>query len=118
MWLAGDAGHLTGPAGMQSMNVGLREGYELADLIVSVLGNGGAIDQMDEYSRQRTAEWRCLLGLEGNLTPDDRADPWVCQRSDRLLSCIPASCSELSALTQQLRLKPPAILGHPEAPTA
>ena len=33
LWLAGDAGHMTGPVGMQSMNVGLREANELARII-------------------------------------------------------------------------------------
>ena len=110
VWIAGDAGHLTGPAGMQSMNVGLREARDVADMIASVLGERGSIDQLQEYSRQRVAEWRCLLGLEGDLTPDELADPWVCQCSHRLLPCIPASCTDLAALVQQLRLKAPPIM--------
>ncbi len=110
VWIAGDAGHLTGPAGMQSMNVGLREARELADMMTSVLGDRGPLDQLQEYGRRREAEWRCLLGLEGNLMPDELADPWVCQCSDRLLPCIPASCTELAGLVQQLRLKAPSLM--------
>jgi 2-polyprenyl-6-methoxyphenol hydroxylase-like FAD-dependent oxidoreductase len=32
-WLAGDAAHLTGPAGIQSMNVGLREGCDIVERV-------------------------------------------------------------------------------------
>ena len=40
VWLAGDAGHLTGPAGMHSMNVGLREALDLAAILDGVLHKG------------------------------------------------------------------------------
>jgi 2-polyprenyl-6-methoxyphenol hydroxylase-like FAD-dependent oxidoreductase len=36
-WLAGDAGHQTGPVGVQSMNAGLGEAQELATCLYSIL---------------------------------------------------------------------------------
>jgi 2-polyprenyl-6-methoxyphenol hydroxylase-like FAD-dependent oxidoreductase len=105
VWLAGDAGHLTGPVGMQSMNVGLREANTLADVMGSLLRNRGSAERLQDYNRQRLQEWRSLLGLEGGLRAEDPADPWVRQRSERLLPCVPASGAELAALTQQLGLK-------------
>jgi len=107
VWLAGDAGHLTGPVGMQSMNVGLSEAKELADVMAGILRDGASAEQLEDYSRQRVAEWRCLLGLEGGLRPEDQTDPWVRQYSDRLLPCVPACAADLATLTQQLRLKAP-----------
>ncbi len=107
VWLAGDAGHLTGPAGMQSMNVGLREAMDLAEILAGVLREGASTDKLQDYNRQRIAEWRGLLGLGDGLMPLDQADPWIRQCSDRLLPCIPASGADLAALLQQIRLSPP-----------
>ena len=65
VWLAGDAGHLTGPAGMQSMNVGLREAKGLTDIMADALGGNESTQQFEDYNQQRQAEWRQLLGLTG-----------------------------------------------------
>ncbi len=105
MWLAGDAGHLTGPAGMQSMNVGLREGWELAGTIADCLRNGGSIDRLEAYSRDRTTEWRSLLGTDGGLQSEDDSNPWLSARAKRLLPCLPASGHELDQFAKQLNLK-------------
>lgn len=107
VWIAGDAGHLTGPVGMQSMNIGLCEAKDLADAMENILRGGGPVEQLQEYDRQRKAQWRGLLGLEGGLTPQTRIDPWVQQCSERLMPCIPASGADLVLLAKQLQLKTP-----------
>lgn len=107
IWLAGDAGHLTGPAGMQSMNVGLREAKQLAEMMAAVLRHGEPVTQLQDYGAQRLAEWRWLLGVERPWTADDQADPWISGRADRLISCLPASGAELVAAAKQLQLEPP-----------
>jgi len=101
-WLAGDAGHMTGPVGMQSMNVGLREARDLAEIVAGVLCQGESADRLEDYGRQRTAEWKRLLGVERGLQPTDATDPWIRQNLDRLLPCIPASGAALAALVGQL----------------
>jgi 2-polyprenyl-6-methoxyphenol hydroxylase-like FAD-dependent oxidoreductase len=105
VWLAGDAGHMTGPVGMQSMNVGFREARDLVAAVSSVLRQGAPAEPLAEYHRQRTAEWRFLLGLDGGLQPGANADPWLAARADRLLACLPASGPELSAALQRLGLR-------------
>jgi 2-polyprenyl-6-methoxyphenol hydroxylase-like FAD-dependent oxidoreductase len=105
VWLIGDAGHVTGPVGVQSMNVGLREAEHLSKIIASVLGHGASTERLQSYDRQRTTEWRYLLGLEGELGCLEQTDPWVGQRADRLLSCVPASGADLDAMMQQLGLE-------------
>ena len=105
IWLAGDAGHMIGPVGVQSMNVGLREAAELADVIEGELQGKGEPGRLGQYNGERVAEWRHLLGLEGGLQAEDNADPWVRERAERLLPCIPASGSDLATLAAQLRLK-------------
>lgn len=105
VWLAGDAGHMTGPAGSQSMNVGLREAAELAEIIAGVLRDGQPLDRLQTYDQQRLAEWKQLLGVDGGLKPTDRTDPWIRQGAARLLPCLPATGSELASLVQPLGLR-------------
>jgi 2-polyprenyl-6-methoxyphenol hydroxylase-like FAD-dependent oxidoreductase len=106
VWLAGDAGHTTGPAGMQSMNVGLGEAWQLAEIMASILRDGQSPAQFQEYNCERLAQWRQLLGLEGGLHPGPDTDPWIAQNFDRLLSCLPASGDDLERLTQQVGAVP------------
>ncbi|MCA8962291.1 MAG: FAD-dependent monooxygenase, partial [Planctomycetes bacterium] len=103
-WLAGDAAHLTGPIGMQSMNVGLREGYELAWRIAEVLHHGGSPELLEEYGRDFQDEWRTLLGFDGGLRVRESTDPWVASRTQRILPCLPASGEHLARLAHQLNL--------------
>ncbi len=107
VWLAGDAAHLTGPVGMQSMNVGLREGKELADIMAKILAGEGSMEQLEQYNQQRQTEWRGLLGLEGGITASAQADPWVRQIATRLLPCLPASGADLTAMAAQIGLNTP-----------
>ncbi len=105
MWLAGDAGHMTGPVGIQSMNIGLREGHDLAKTLANILQNDRSMENLDRYSRQRLNEWRYLLGLKGGLVAGPQTDPWIAQRAQRLLPCFPASGDDLAALAHQLGLE-------------
>ncbi len=105
VWLAGDAGHMTGPAGSQSMNVGLREAEDLAGILAGILREAQPAEQLQTYNEQRLAEWRRLLGLDGALTSDTATDPWLSQHSAQLLPCLPATGAELARLAQQLGLR-------------
>jgi 2-polyprenyl-6-methoxyphenol hydroxylase-like FAD-dependent oxidoreductase len=105
MWLAGDAAHLTGPAGVQSMNLGLFEARDLAETVTQVLRCGGSMDLLDDYNQRWTAVWRQLHGLEGGLRPAPAADPWVAMNAKRLLVCLPGHGPALSALAWQLSLQ-------------
>ena len=92
VWMAGDAGHLTGPLGGQSMNVGLREADDLASRLVRVLRPGAPMGLLDDYNASRTAEWRLLFGAEAAYG----------SRRALLLPCLPASGGDLKALLAQL----------------
>ncbi len=108
VWLAGDSGHLTGPAGMQSMNVGLREARQLCDIIQDGLAGQNVDDQFAQYNRQRAEEWQQLLGLERRLEPTADTDPWVADVAERLVPCLPSSGEDLAAMAGQLTLNLPA----------
>jgi 2-polyprenyl-6-methoxyphenol hydroxylase-like FAD-dependent oxidoreductase len=105
VWLAGDAAHLTGPAGMQSMNAGLREAGDLAARIVRIRGGKGGLDLLETYGRETLAEWRFLLGRAGGLRPFASAPPFVARNAARLLPCLPATGDELRALARQIGLE-------------
>jgi 2-polyprenyl-6-methoxyphenol hydroxylase-like FAD-dependent oxidoreductase len=105
VWLAGDAAHLTGPIGVQSMNVGLSEAHELAWRMAEVMHGDGSDELFAEYDRQRRAEWTRLLGLDGAPSASDAAPPWVSGHADRLVSCLPASGDDLTLLARRIGLE-------------
>ena len=105
VWLAGDSGHVTSPVGVQSMNVGLREADELADVICRIQRGTAAPEIVEAYNLERQQEWRSLLGLEGNLAPAAGAEAWVGERAQRILACVPASGRDLRALLGQIHLE-------------
>jgi 2-polyprenyl-6-methoxyphenol hydroxylase-like FAD-dependent oxidoreductase len=92
VWMAGDAAHLTGPLGGQSMNVGLREADDLAGRLVRMVRPGAPGGLLDDYNASRLAEWRHLFGAQESYG----------SRRSLLLSCLPASGADLKALVDQL----------------
>jgi 6-methylpretetramide 4-monooxygenase / 4-hydroxy-6-methylpretetramide 12a-monooxygenase len=103
-WLAGDAAHQTGPAGVQSMNAGFREGKKLSELIPVILREQAPIDSLEEYGRENSLIWRQLLGLTGGLTAGRDTDAWIAAHRARLLPCLPATGPDIGALAQSLNL--------------
>jgi 2-polyprenyl-6-methoxyphenol hydroxylase-like FAD-dependent oxidoreductase len=106
-WLAGDAAHQTGPAGMQSMNSGLAEAEQLAGLIRKVQIEKAPLDLLETYHHTGRQEWEQLLGLNRQIEAGPEAHPWVRERSARILPCIPASGNDLSRLASQIGLALP-----------
>jgi 2-polyprenyl-6-methoxyphenol hydroxylase-like FAD-dependent oxidoreductase len=105
VWLAGDAGHLTGPAGIQSMNVGLREAHDVARGIAGADANGSIAEALRAYDNARQLEWRGLLGLTGRVDATSAAAPEIAENAERLLACLPASGEALGVLADRLGLR-------------
>ncbi len=105
MWLAGDAAHLTGPVGGQSLNMGLRESSDLAQRINGVLREGAQPSSLAEYSEQHLGHWRQLLAIDGGLATTDQAETWAKEHCPKILSCIPATGEHLDALATQIGLE-------------
>lgn len=105
VWLAGDAAHLTGPVGVQSMNVGLREGRDVARRIVEVLRGADPDRSIDGYDADRQREWSRLLGRGNMLKSRGDADGWLSRHRHEILSCLPASGSDLDQLLAQIGLE-------------
>ncbi len=76
-WLAGDAAHQTSPGGMQSMNLGLLEGADLADRLKSVLRDKAETEVLQDYGRIHGGQWRRLLGLKDPTGPARSLSSWA-----------------------------------------
>ena len=108
VWLAGEAAHLTGPLGVQSLNVGLDEASELALGIGEALRHPTRLSFGEGYNAGRTLQWRELLGVSERASLGARSPAWAWRNLHRILSCLPASRRDLDDLLDQLRLTPSA----------
>jgi 2-polyprenyl-6-methoxyphenol hydroxylase-like FAD-dependent oxidoreductase len=105
VWLAGDAAHITGPVGGQSMNVGLLEAVDLSLALTDALRKPEAADRLEDYGRKHHEAWQGLLGLTGVPEAGPNCDPWVAERAARILPCLPASGADLEGLLKRLDLQ-------------
>lgn len=105
VWLAGDAAHLTGPAGIQSMNTGLREARDVVRGLVATDNDSGRGDALRAYNTARTIEWQRLLGVSGSLQPTAATLREIAPYAQQLLACLPASGDMLDLLAGQLGLQ-------------
>jgi 2-polyprenyl-6-methoxyphenol hydroxylase-like FAD-dependent oxidoreductase len=104
VWLAGDAGHLAAPIGMQSMNVGIHEGHMLGNTIADLIDGKGDADSLEAYATERQEEWRALLGLDARLEPSAAADPFMANFADRILGCLPGCRRSLPEFAKALNM--------------
>ncbi len=95
VWLAGDAIHMTGPAGIQSMNIGFREAFMLAELAEAVIKKGASLNRFEEYHEQFIKEWRMINNLDARVKRGTNQDPWIAENQERILPSLPASGNEL-----------------------
>ena len=105
--LVGDAAHQTGPVGVQSFNVGLREADELAEILRAGLQPGATANGFEKWEKRWFGEWQQLLGLKGTMKAGSDADQWVQQHAARILPCLPASCDDMALCVKQLHLDLP-----------
>ncbi|HEY5911488.1 MAG TPA: FAD-dependent oxidoreductase [Verrucomicrobiae bacterium] len=103
-WLAGDAAHQTGPAGVQSMNAGFLEAERLTRIMRNFLRQQTGLANLAAYDHEQREQWRRLLGLTGGLKGRSDTDPWVRDNASRILSCLPASGPDVARLAAQLKL--------------
>ncbi len=102
VWLAGDAAHLARPLGMHSMNVGIREARQLAEIAADVVRSASGTERLDRYGLDRGEEWRALLSGALGFRAAAGATAWVARRLARIPECIPASGAQLDTLLAQL----------------
>jgi 2-polyprenyl-6-methoxyphenol hydroxylase-like FAD-dependent oxidoreductase len=101
-WLAGDAAHQASPAGMQSMNAGLREAADLADKLKSILRDKADMGLLRNYDEIHRAEWEKSLGLKTPAEPLSHVSPWAQRHFSTILGSLPASGQDLKLLLEKL----------------
>lgn len=104
VWLAGDAAHLAPPVGMQSMNIGIREGAQLADALAAVMKGEKGTEALDAYAADRLREWRSLMGVDVSLKPRTDTVPLLAENAESLLGCLPASLDNLQSFAEVLQM--------------
>jgi len=102
MWLAGDSAHLTGPAGIQSMNTGLAEAADLSDLIAAVVKGSSPGAVLDDYGERWQKVWRKLHGIEHKAEAKPDAPALIRDNAARLVSCLPANARHLALVAERL----------------
>ena len=86
------------------MNAGFAEGMALSGTLRRVLREDAPLQDLSGVNQTWQAEWKQMLGLENPPRGSARTDPWVAAHATRLLSCLPAIGSDLTALAGQLAL--------------
>ncbi|TVR50916.1 MAG: FAD-dependent monooxygenase [Puniceicoccaceae bacterium] len=104
VWLAGDAAHLAGPVGVQSMNVGFREGVMLAEACRHCREANGDLSSFQHYDRVLAEEWRRLLGLEGCWHTGLSTPAGLELHLEQITPCLPAGGADLCELGTRLGL--------------
>lgn len=104
IWLAGDAAHLTGPVGVQSMNTGLQEGWDLGDRLGGILRRGEPLSSLAVYNAERQSAWDGMLGINA-VKASASADDWVRDNVARILPCVPGTGDGLRKLLAQIGLE-------------
>lgn len=104
IWLAGDAAHLAEPMAAQSMNVGLREAYDLAMSMANILEGSAKLHTLEDYDKERQREWRSLLVRDESVETRKDTTPWVETNRSRIVPSLPASGDELDQLLRQIGL--------------
>ena len=104
IWLAGDSAHTTPAAGILSMNVGIREAFDLAEILASNETDTQRQRMLRQYNKTRLAEWKQLLDLGHTLDAADKTAQWLLGHRASLVGNIPASGETLTELLAQLHV--------------
>ncbi len=103
VWLAGDAAHLTGPVGIQSMNEGIAEAERIAAGVKETFDDGHTEPvPLIEYGKEALQAWRFLHGIDGPASAGEGARDYFKSHAARLRRCLPATGSALRALGERV----------------
>jgi 3-(3-hydroxy-phenyl)propionate hydroxylase len=102
-WLAGDAAHQTGPAGVQSLNAGLAEAAALTLRLEQILREESELDVLSGYDVECLQNWQSLLNRTGLLEPLPESPFPSRHVRSQILGCLPASGANLENALNQLR---------------
>ncbi|MGJ8654216.1 MAG: FAD-dependent monooxygenase [Opitutaceae bacterium] len=104
IWLAGDAAHMTPPAGMLSMNIGMHEAADLATRLSTDQSDEVREFRLHAYDNDHMGEWKRLLDINHHLIGHDTTAKWLLEHRDNIIGNLPASGESLTAILKQLHL--------------
>lgn len=104
VWLAGDAAHVTGPIGMQSMNIGIKEGNQLANHMADCIESGSDPSQLKAYNDSRQTEWKALLGMSKTFVAGSDTHAFLANNAQFLSATVPASLESLPDFAKALSM--------------
>lgn len=104
IWLAGDAAHMTPPAGMLSMNIGMHEAADLAERLSMDRSDEVRQFRLNAYNTDRSGEWRRLLDIDHRIVGHDATARWLLDHHENVVGNLPASGESLEAVLKQLHL--------------
>lgn len=103
VWLAGDAAHLAGPVGTQSLNEGIAEAERLASALAEAMGSDAVEPpSLPGYSDAALGEWRFLHGIDGPAVAAETTRDFFKTHAARLRGCLPATGGHLRKMGERI----------------
>lgn len=98
LWLAGDAAHIGPPAGMLSMNAGIREALDLAECFANYSDDGARRTALEGYARIHRDKWIRGLDIGAVLDAMPEKFDWMRAKREQLAASLPVSDELLERL--------------------
>lgn len=106
--LVGDSAHVTGPAGMQSMNAGLLEAEQLTRALAEIIQDGATHEVLENWSLETRASWVDQNRDARHRGPLGTGDPRLARHYSALIDSLPARGDALATLLRQMGLHLPS----------
>lgn len=107
VWLAGDAAHLASPLAMQSINRGLAEAVDYAQLMAAIIREREALHRLEERAEAHLANWRWLAAAPREARAEGSSS-WLGQNASAIVDALPGNNQDIHALAGQIKLQVPA----------
>lgn len=105
VWLAGDSVHSASPLGVQSMNRGISEAYQLVEAMAAVDSGTSALGEIALVSRAQREDWQRSLASDVDMELLPHAPRWPRGQLGEIMSALPVSGSDLEALLGELGIR-------------
>jgi 2-polyprenyl-6-methoxyphenol hydroxylase-like FAD-dependent oxidoreductase len=105
VWLAGDAAHTTSPLGVQSMNRGISEAWQLTERIAGVIAGKHPPTTLESLGNAQRQDWLRTLTIGADFEFLPHAADWLSPHVQQVVSALPASGPDLEELLRQLGIE-------------
>lgn len=102
VWLAGDAAHTTSPLGVQSMNYGLSEVFQLVAAMAAVEAGQKPLVTLERSSEALRRDWQQTVAHDAPLELLAHAPSWLSRYAGQLSIALPISGYDRDSVLAQL----------------